>query len=66
MKWLQGKKLVFDPARTPKANKEFKRYEYERDKEGNIISGYPDHDNHFIDATRYATESIWRRRGSSA
>lgn len=66
MKWLQGKKLVFDPVRTPKANKEFKRYEYERDKEGNIISGYPDHDNHFIDATRYATESIWRRRGSSA
>lgn len=66
MKWLQGKKLIFDPVRTPKANKEFKRYEYERDKEGNIISGYPDHDNHFIDATRYATESIWRRRGSSA
>ncbi len=66
MKWLQGKKLVFDPRRTPKARKEFKKYEYERDKDGNIISGYPDKDNHFIDATRYATESMWTRRGNSA
>lgn len=66
MKWLQKRKLVFDPARTPKALKEFKKYEYERDKDGNIISGYPDKDNHFIDATRYATESMWTRRGNSA
>lgn len=66
MKWLQKRKLVFDPARTPKALKEFKKYEYERDKDGNIISGYPDKDNHFIDACRYATEEMWRRRGYSA
>ena len=66
MKWLQRRKLVFDPARTPNARKEFKKYEYERDKDGNIISGYPDKDNHLIDATRYATESMWTRRGHSA
>lgn len=66
MKWLQRRKLVFDPARTPNARKEFKKYEYERDKDGNIISGYPDKDNHLIDATRYATESMWTRRGNSA
>lgn len=66
MKWLQGKKLVMDPNRTPKACKEFKKYEYDRDKDGNIISGYPDRDNHLIDATRYATESLWERRGNSA
>ena len=66
MKWLQGKKLVFDPQRTPGARKEFKKYEYDRDKDGNIISGYPDRDNHYIDATRYATETLWRRRGNSA
>lgn len=66
MKWWQKRKLVFDPARTPKALKEFKKYEFERDKDGNIISGYPDKDNHFIDAGRYATEEVWRRRGSSA
>lgn len=66
MKWLQKRRLVFDPARTPSTLKEFEKYEYERDKEGNVISGYPDKDNHLIDACRYATESLWRRRGSSA
>lgn len=66
MKWLQGKRLVMDPRRTPEACKEFTEYEYDRDKDGNVISGYPDKNNHFIDATRYATEPIWKRRGSSA
>lgn len=66
MKWLQGKRLVMDPNRTPNVCEEFKKYEYERDKDGNIISGYPDKNNHLIDATRYATETKWKRRGSSA
>lgn len=66
MKWWQRRKLVFDPARTPNARDEFKKYEYERDKDGNIISGYPDKDNHLIDASRYATERLWMRRGHSA
>ena len=66
MKWWQGKKIVMDPTRTPNSCKEFKKYEYERDKDGNIISGYPDKDNHLIDAARYATESLWERRGNSA
>lgn len=66
MKWWQKRKLVMDPVRTPNVCKEFKGYEYERDKDGNIITGYPDHDNHLIDASRYATETLWRRRGSSA
>lgn len=66
MKWWQKRKLVMDPVRTPNVCKEFKGYEYERDKDGNIITGYPDHDNHLIDASRYATEPLWRRRGNSA
>ena len=66
MKWLQRRKLVFDPKRTPNACKEFKKYEYERDKDGNICSGYPDKDNHLIDSVRYGSESLWRRRGYSA
>lgn len=66
MKWWQRRKLVFDPARTPNARDEFKKYEHERDKDGNIISGYPDKDNHLIDASRYATERLWTRRGHSA
>jgi len=66
MKWLQGKHIVIDPARTPKAYKEITEYEYERDKDGNVISGYPDENNHFIDALRYSYEPLWSRRGSSA
>lgn len=66
MKWLQTRTIVIDPKRTPNAYKEFSEYEYERDKDGNVISGYPDEDNHLIDACRYATESLWRRRGNNA
>lgn len=63
MKWLQRRKIVIDRRRTPNAYKEFTRYEYERNKDGEIISGYPDANNHLIDATRYALERISRRMG---
>lgn len=64
MKWLQSlTKIVIDRARCPKTCDEFLDYEYERDKEGNVISGYPDVNNHHIDAIRYAMEEVWRRRG---
>ena len=66
-KWLQRRTLVFDPRRTPNAYKEFKRYEYDRDKDGNIITGYPEgQDDHTIAATRYAFEALFNKRGSSA
>lgn len=61
MKWLQGKKIVIDQERTPHAYDEFTKYEYERDKEGNVVSGYPDANNHTIDAVRYSYEPLWRR-----
>ena len=63
MKWLQRRKIVIDRRRTPNAYEEFVNYEYERDRDGEIISGYPDADNHLIDATRYALERISRRMG---
>lgn len=64
MKWLQSLvKIIIDPARCPETYKEFTGYEYERTKDGEIISGYPDKDNHHIDAVRYATENVWRKRG---
>lgn len=64
MKWLQSlSRIVIDPARCPETYKEFSHYEYERTKDGEIITGYPDKDNHHIDAVRYATEQIWKRRG---
>ena len=66
MKWLCGRKLVIDQRRTPNVHREFTRYEFERDKEGNIVRGYPDKDNHSIDATRYALESFYNQRGTSA
>lgn len=63
-KWLQGlKAIVIDPARCPHAAKEFRAYEYERNRDGEILNSYPDGDDHSIDAVRYATESIWRRKG---
>lgn len=63
MKWLQRRTLVIDRKRTPHAYDEFVNYEYERDKDGEIISGYPDENNHLIDATRYALERVYRRMG---
>lgn len=63
-KWLQSlNKIIIDNERCPVAAKEFFDAEYDRDKEGNVISGYPDGNDHMIDAVRYATERIWRRRG---
>lgn len=66
MKYLQGYTHVIDPVRTPVTYKEYKEYEYERDKDENVISGYPDKNNHTIDADRYALEQRYNRRGNSA
>ena len=66
MKWLQRRKIVIDRRRTPNAYREFVGYEYERNKQGDIISGYPDKDNHTIDAVRYALERVFRRMGVTA
>ena len=65
MKWLQSLvKIVIDPIRCPETAKEYNKYEYELDKEGNPTSVYPDKDNHSIDMTRYAMEQVWKRRGA--
>lgn len=67
MKWLQSlKAIVIDPKRCPQTYAEFAGYEYERNRQGEIISGYPDYNNHHIDAVRYATETIWRKPGNQA
>lgn len=64
MKWLQSlAKIVIDPKRCPDTCREFMGYEYERTRDGEIMSGYPDKNNHHIDAVRYATENVWKRRG---
>ncbi len=64
MKWLQSlREIVIDNKRCPHTAQEFLDYEYDRDKEGNVISGYPDKNNHHIDAVRYGTNRIWKKRG---
>ena len=64
MKWLQSLNHIYiDPNRCPGTLKEFVEYEYERDKDDEIISGYPDANNHSIDSVRYALERLWRKRG---
>jgi len=63
--WLQGlHKIRIDPVRCPDTLREFLTYRYDRGRDGQILSGYPDRDNHHIDAVRYATEPIWGRRGN--
>lgn len=48
--------IVIDPVRCPNAAREFSTYELEKDKNGNFKGGYPDKNNHSIDAVRYGLE----------
>ncbi len=64
VKWLQDlEEIIIDPAHCPETAREFSGYELERDREGNFKAGYPDKDNHHIDAVRYACEGDMRRPG---
>ena len=64
MKWLASLRgIVIDPVRCPNTFREFVAYELAKDKYGEIISGFPDKDNHFIDCVRYACEEYWVGRG---
>lgn len=58
VRWLQGKRLVIDPKRTPNAFREFTGYEYVTTKDGEFTTDLPDKDNHTIDATRYALDRL--------
>lgn len=66
VKWLQHRRLVIDPKRTPEAYREFVNYSYVSDKDGNFLSDLPDKDNHTIDACAYALDRLIYRRGVSA
>jgi PBSX family phage terminase large subunit len=63
-KWLQGlKAIVIDNIRAPHHAEEFLNAEFERTKDGEIISEYPTVNDHAIDDVRYGCNRIWRRRG---
>jgi PBSX family phage terminase large subunit len=66
VKWLQHRKIVIDPRRTPNAHREFVNYAYPVDKNGNLLSQLPDRDNHAIDAVGYALSSVIFSRHYSA
>lgn len=53
--------IIIDPIRCPNAKTEFLGYEIEKDKNGNLKGEYPDKNNHFLDATRYALEDEIRQ-----
>ncbi|PAV38277.1 terminase [Megasphaera sp. ASD88] len=63
MRWLQNLAHIYiDKRRCPNTYREFIGYEYERNREGQFISAYPDADNHAIDAVRYGMEPAMLRR----
>lgn len=63
-KWFQGlAAIVIDNIRAPYHADEFLNAEYERTKDGEIISEYPTVNDHSIDDARYGTNPYWRRRG---
>lgn len=63
VKWLQHRRIIIDPARTPNAYREFVGYEYATDKDGNFLSRLPDKDNHCIDSLAYALDrQIYSRK----
>ena len=65
IKWLQSLRHIYiDKHRCPNCYDEFVKYEFDRDKEGHIISAFPDRDNHFIDSCRYALERFYKRKGN--
>ena len=64
IKWLQDRAHIYiDKVRCPHTYREFVTYAYERNREGQFISAYPDRNNHAIDAARYALGEVMRAGG---
>lgn len=61
IKWLQDlEEIIIDPKRCPHTAEEFMNYELEKDRTGEWKAGFPDKNNHTIDATRYSREQEMR------
>ncbi|ERT59350.1 PBSX family phage terminase large subunit, partial [Megasphaera vaginalis (ex Srinivasan et al. 2021)] len=62
IRWLQNLRHIYiDKKRCPNTYREFVNYEYERNREGQFISAYPDKNNHSIDACRYGCSPLMAR-----
>lgn len=68
VKWLQSRRIVIDPKRTPESYKEFINYSYKADKDGNFLSVLPDANNHSIDSLAYALNDAiyYKNKGGTA
>jgi phage terminase large subunit len=64
MKWLAAQAEIIIDECCEYSAKEFLQYEFERNKDGQYVSGYTDANNHSIDAVRYALQPVWKVRGS--
>lgn len=65
IKWLSEEleEIIIDAERCPNTWREFYGYELDRDANGNFKAGYPDKDNHSIDAVRYALNDDMQQGG---
>lgn len=65
IKWLQSLRHIYiDKHRCPNCYDEFVKYEFDRDKDGKVISAFPDKNNHSLDSVRYALERYYKRKGN--
>ncbi|MDD6483497.1 MAG: terminase large subunit, partial [Clostridiales bacterium] len=63
IKFLQSMEaIIIDPKRCPNAAREFYDYELEPDGNDGFKDGFPDKNNHTIDAVRYALEDEINRK----
>jgi phage terminase large subunit len=62
IKWLQDlEEIIIDPQECPLAAKEYINYALDVNRQGEVISKYPDKDNHSIDGSRYAMNRAIKR-----
>ena len=67
LKWLQQRRIVIDPNRTPNTAREMQNYCYNVDrKSGEILSSVPDKDNHAVDGLAYALNPLIYTKSVSA
>ena len=64
-RFMQSVRWVIDPVRCPRLAEEVRHAEFEMDERTGEYSGeYPDGDDHWIDATRYALMGVVAKRGA--
>ena len=67
VRWLQHRKIVCDPERTPNTARELQNYSYKVDKRtGEVLSTLQEGDDHSCDALAYALDTVIYNKKYSA